>query len=232
MSRVSWLIPVRDRREWLGEAVRSVLADSGEEDEVWVIDDGSQDRPEQVLPRDSRLRLIQQPARGIVAALERGRFEASGQYLARLDSDDYSCPGRVAAQVAALDAEPGLSAVGGRVGIHPDQRLPAEGMRRYLAWLNQLRDPSRELLVESPLAHPAVMMRARDVDKVGGYRDFQGPEDYDLWLRLVQSGGGIRNLDLEVVWIRDHGARLTRVDARYSLAAFRRTRWTLFALRF
>ena len=159
-----------------------------------------------------------------MAALERGRAEAKGQYLARLDSDDCTRPGRVQAQVAALEAEPSLSVVGGKVGLHPEQRLPPEGMRWYLAWLNQLQHPRRELLVESPVAHPAVMMRAIDVERVGGYRDFQGPEDYDLWLRLVQAGGHIRNLDQEVVWIRDHGFRLTRVDPRYSLAAFRRTK--------
>ena len=186
------------------------------------IDDGSQDRPERDLPNDSRVRFIRQPARGIVAALERGRAEAKGQYLARLDSDSVLGP-VVYKQVATLGRTQSES-FGGKVGLHPEQRLPPEGMRWYLAWLNQLQHPRRELLVESPVAHPAVMMRAIDVERVGGYRDFQGPEDYDLWLRLVQAGGHIRNLDQEVVWIRDHGFRLTRVDPRYSLAAFRRTK--------
>jgi len=213
---LSWLLPVYDSRPWLGEAVRSAIAECGPGDEVVVIDDGSHDRPEEVLPLDGRLRLLRQPHRGISAALEQGRRRARGRFLARLDADDVALPGRIAAQLPVL-ADPSVAAVGGRarlLGSAP------EGMRRHLAWVNGLDDLHRELLVESPLFHPAVTLRAEAVEAVGGWREGDFPEDYDLWLRLVAAGWKLRSVEREVLALRDRPDRLTRVDPRYRRAAF------------
>lgn len=213
--KVAWLVPVRDGAPWLGEAVGSALAECGEGDEVVVVDDGSRDDPASVLPPDPRVRLIVQPPLGIVAALERGRRAIDAPLVARLDADDLALPGRLAAQKAALVADPRLAAVGGRArpGAMP------EGMARYVAWINGIRDVHRELLVESPLVHPSVLMRAEAVEDVGGYRAGPFPEDYDLWLRLAVSWR-LGVVDREVVAWRDRPGRLTRTDPRYGRAAF------------
>ena len=93
-----------------------------------------------------------------------------------------------------------------------------------MSWVNGLEDPHPQLLVESPLFHPAVCFRASAVESVGGYRDGILPEDYDLWLRLVSAGHRLQNLPQEVVAIRDRSDRLTRSDPRYSKTAFRQVR--------
>lgn len=218
--RVSWLMPVRDGGPWVGAAAASALAESGPEDELVVVDDGSREPP--ALPTDPRIVLLRQPPRGIAAALEAGRAAARGRWLARLDADDEALPGRIEAQLAALHADPGLVAVGGR----GRWRAPVpEGMRLYLDWINGLCAEGapalhRELLVESPLLHPATTLRADALAAVGGWRELDGPEDYDLWLRLVDAGGRLGAVDREVVLLRDHPARLTRSDARYRPSAF------------
>jgi glycosyltransferase involved in cell wall biosynthesis len=214
-TRVAWLIPVRDGAEWLGDAVRSALAQSLPHDEVIVVDDGSRDSPGRVLPRDPRVRLLVQPPGGIVAALEHGRHATDAPYLARLDCDDLALPGRLDAQVALLDAEPDVVAVGGRA---PTDGLP-EGMRHYVAWVNGLEDLHRELLVESPLFHPGTTLRAAALARVGGYRHGPFPEDYDLWLRLARIGR-LAAVPLEVVAWRDRPGRLTRTDPRSARKAF------------
>jgi glycosyltransferase involved in cell wall biosynthesis len=214
-TRVAWLIPVRDGAEWLGAAVRSAIAQSLPHDEVIVVDDGSRDVPERVLPRDPRIRLLAQPPSGIVAALELGRRHTAAPYLARLDCDDLALPGRLDAQVAVLDANPDVVAVGGRAVT---DGLP-EGMRRYVTWVNGLQDLHRELLVESPLFHPGTTLRARSLAEVGGYRDGPFPEDYDLWLRLARVGR-LAAVPLDVVAWRDRPGRLTRTDPRYARRAF------------
>ncbi len=180
-DRVAWLIPVRDGASWLGEAVASALAECAPGDEVVVVDDGSLDHPARVLPRDGRVKLYARPHRGIVGALEFGRRQTDAPYLARLDCDDLAIPGRIAAQRALLDSRPEVAVVGGRA---VEEGLP-EGMRRYVAWVNGLEDLHREILVESPLVHPGTLLRAAAVEDVGGYRDGDFPEDYDLWLRLA-----------------------------------------------
>jgi len=225
LVKVSWLIPVRDGRAWLAGAVGSALEQCAEDDEVLVIDDGSADGPGAVLPRDRRLRLLTQPPLGIAMALERGRKEARGAVLARLDADDIALPGRIAAQLEVL-REAGVGAVGGRgrlLGVAPS------GMRQYLAWVNGLTDLHRELLVESPLLHPAVALRAEAVAAVGGWRQGDFPEDYDLWLRLAAAGWALRAVSREVVALRDRPERLTRTDPRYRRAAFTALKQQWFA---
>lgn len=213
--KVAWLIPVRDGAPWLGDAVASALAECAPDDEIVVVDDGSRDDPARVLPADARVRLLHQPPSGIVAALERARAATDAPLLARLDCDDLVLPGRIAAQKAALLADPDLAAVGGRA---PTDGLP-EGMARYIAWINGLQDVRREILVESPLIHPSVLMRAAAVAEVGGYRHGPFPEDYDLWLRLA-ARWRLGMVPREVVAWRDRPGRLTRTDARYGRAAF------------
>lgn len=214
---VSWLMPVRNGGAWLQRAVHSGLACCASDDEFIVVDDGSTDDPRQHLPSDRRIRFFQQPPLGIVAALEHGRAKARGAYIARLDCDDVALPGRIEAQLAAFSCDPQLGAVGGQAVL--DDAL-GEGMQRYVHWVNSLSDLTVARLIESPLFHPAVTFRADAVAAVGGYRDGDFPEDYDLWLRLVAAGWRIANVDLPVVRLQDRTDRLTRTDPRYRRNAF------------
>ena len=80
----------------------------------------------------------------------------------------------------------------------------------------------RDLFVECPIPHPTLLARREAVEAVGGYRDVPWPEDYDLLLRLWAAGGGLRNVEELALRWREYPARLSRVDARYSLDAFTR----------
>ena len=57
---------------------------------------------------------------------------------------------------------------------------------------------------------------------MGGYRDFDGPEDYDLWLRLALAGGAFAKVPRVLLRWRDRPDRLTRSDSRYRPEAFMR----------
>jgi glycosyltransferase involved in cell wall biosynthesis len=213
--RTSWLIPVRDCERWIAQAVGSALGECGADDEVLVVDDGSTDHSVARIPQDPRIRVLRQPPSGIVTALNRGLAAARGELVARLDADDVVIPGRLAVQREVLALKPGLGAVGGRaVPMRDDGPVPAF-MSRYVAWVNGLSDVHREILVESPLFHPATTLRREAVLDVGGYRDGDFPEDYDLFLRLVRGGWGLANLDRPVLRWRDREGRLTRTDRRY-----------------
>lgn len=221
---VSWLLPVRDAPDTYQEAVASALAECGPDDEVVVVDDGSAS-PVRV-PSDPRVHLIRTGPRGIVAALETGRAQARGAWIARLDADDVALPGRLRAQRGAM--EDGVGAVGGRARTLPPF---GPGMDRYISWLNSVEDPHRELLIEAPLIHPATTISASALAAVGGWRDVDAPEDYDLWLRLVDAGYRLVTVPEEVVALRDRPERLTRTDPRYRPAAHRRLKMDWLAPR-
>jgi hypothetical protein len=139
-----------------------------------------------------------------------------------MDADDLSLPGRLRAQVDALDADPTLGALGTRVEAFPEHAV-AEGMRRYVSWQNALITPDdhrRQIFVESPLCHPSVMLRAEALARVGGFRDGPFPEDYDLWLRLDATGFGLAKLPRVLLRWRHRPGRATLLDPRYARERF------------
>lgn len=223
------LMPARNAGRWIEATLASVLAQTWGDFTLLLVDDGSTDDTAALASRtaqgDPRLQLVPGPGRGIVAALEAGRaaLAPSVRYVARMDADDLMHPERLALQVAALEAEPDLAVVASRVALlrdfepGDDAGIDADGMARYVAWLNTLDTPAsvaREMFVESPVCHPAVMMRRDALAAVGGYQDPPWTEDYDLWLRLHLAGHRFRVLPEVLHTWRDHGRRTTRTDPR------------------
>jgi hypothetical protein len=76
---------------------------------------------------------------------------------------------------------------------------------------------ARDLLVEAPLVHPAAAIRRGPLERAGGWRDGDFPEDYDLWLRLAEAGHRLTNVPEVLLDWRESPGRLTRTDGRYAL---------------
>lgn len=238
---LSVVVPFRDAGETVAEALASVLEERTVPLEVLAIDDGSTDEGPSIVSAmagvDPRLRLERSPGRGIVAALQRGLSLARFPFVARMDGDDLSLPGRFPAQLDALARAPHVAAIGARVEGFPACDV-GEGSRVYLEWLNGILTPedhARELFVESPLCHPTVVMRRDALEAVGGYRDFDGPEDYDLWLRLDAAGHALAKVDEVYLRWRHHPRRMTLRDGagrgKLSLDGFARAKAPFLATR-
>jgi glycosyltransferase involved in cell wall biosynthesis len=225
---ISVLLPCRNASVTLAEAVSSALADMDPDDELVLVDDGSTDGSDAVAAAiaraDRRVRVVRGPGRGIAAALTAGLAACSGAWIARMDADDVTLPGRLAAERALLEGDPTLGVVGTQVEPFG---APAEGMLRYAAWQNALVTPAdhaRAIFVESPICHPSAMIRRAALDAIGGYREGAFPEDYDLWLRLAAAGWRLAKVPRVLLRWRIHGGNATFTDPRFSLAAFRALR--------
>ncbi len=224
------LLPVRDAERWLGSCLRSLGRQTLREFEVVAVDDGSRDGSLPMLEgwaaRDPRMRVLSTPPRGLVAALNEGLAACRAPLVARMDADDAAHPFRLEAQLRLFEEYPAADVVSCGVRFVPVHAV-GEGLRRYQDWLNGLRDHEAVLLerfVESPVAHPAVMVRRRVLERAGGWRDPGWPEDYDLWLRLAELGAVFATVPRVLHFWRDHAGRLTRRDPRYSREAFTRAR--------
>ncbi|TMA54760.1 MAG: glycosyltransferase family 2 protein, partial [Deltaproteobacteria bacterium] len=120
---VSVVVPTFNRAHVLGASLASLLAETGVDLELIVVDDGSTDDTAAWLEAhpDPRVRAIRGPHAGIAAARNRGLAAARAPFVAFHDSDDLALPGRLGVPVAHLRAHPDVDVV-----IQNGRMLPAD----------------------------------------------------------------------------------------------------------
>ena len=195
MPRVSVVIASYEHEAYVADCLESVLAQTFQDFEIVVTDDGSTDATAQRIRalRDPRIRLeVFERNRGACIALNHGIRRARGELVAILNSDDLFEPDKLALQVAWLDAHPQVGAVfawptvvderGERFSDerHKDFAVFHVENRDRHAWLRHFFDAG------NCLCHPTLMVRRGCYDAVGLYdaRLAQVP-DLDMWIRLA-----------------------------------------------
>jgi glycosyltransferase involved in cell wall biosynthesis len=190
---VSVTIPAFNAAANIRQTLNSVLAQTYQEIEVIVVDDGSSDATSAVvqefLTRDARFQLVRQSNAGVGAARNTAIRKARGKYIAPLDADDYWFPEKLEKQVACAEQrgnETGLVYCWykvldehGRLSI--GHRQTAEGCLRHASILRNI------------VGNGSVpLLRATALEKVGLYLTrteqlgAQGCEDWDLYLRISE----------------------------------------------
>ena len=112
---VSVIMSMRNSASTVGAAVRSVLMQTLRDWELIVIDDGSSDQSSAIVEgfHDERIRLIRETrSAGLAARLNQAVGLCGGEFIARMDADDFCFPKRLARQVARLREDPQLDLVG------------------------------------------------------------------------------------------------------------------------
>jgi glycosyltransferase involved in cell wall biosynthesis len=227
---VSILLPFRNAASTLPECLDSIQKQTLNNFEALLINDGSEDRSAELIKEralnDPRISLIEPGCIGLVAALNLGIAKARSELIARMDADDIMHPDRLRLQEEFLHLNPDISLVGCKVELFPDHIIRT-GYREYVRWQNRCIEPGdivANLYVESPLAHPSVMIRRISLEHVGGYVEGPFPEDYDLWFRFREAGFRMAKLPQTLLSWRERHDRTSRVDQRYSREAFDRLR--------
>lgn len=219
MPTVSVIIPVKDGAQYVGEALQSILDQDLADIEVIVVDDGSCDDSAAIATsisdRDGRVKVVANHGKGIVDALNMGISLAQASLVARMDCDDVSLPDRLRLQVACFEADPDLQLLG-TAGLQIDR----DGKLLRPIDVPAGNDPLRDALARyNPMLHPTVMFRTEAVRRAGGYRRaFTYAEDYDLWLRLSETGK-LANMEVPLVKLRSHPGQISRVKQDQQKAA-------------
>lgn len=190
VPRVTVLMPVFNTARYLSAAIESILAQTFEDFEFVIVDDGSTDGSGEIAARhareDSRIRLVRQQNRGVSAASNAGVAVARGELVARFDADDLSLPDRLAVQVDYMDRHPDVLAVGSSFEV-----MDAKGRPLTVLYPPCSPEEIEELLLTGhcPISNPSAMMRRSALERIGGYdTSFVTAGDYDLWLRMSEHG--------------------------------------------
>jgi hypothetical protein len=211
--RVTVLLAVHNGGAYLREAVGSVLAQTLEDFELLLVDDGSTDGAVESLPEDARIRVLRNDRNiGQIPSLNRGLREATGAYVARLDHDDVCLPRRLEAEVEALDAMTEVALVSTWVDIvDSDGRLWTRISSEVGSYVDFL---ARVTVGDVPLVHPAIMFRRDVVLRLGGFDESLGAaEDQDLYRRLALAGHSAYVVPERLLIYRRHEEQMTFAQA-------------------
>ena len=192
---VSVVIPLYNAEAFIRKTVESVLHQTFQDFEIIVVDDGSTDTGPDIAremgKNDGRIRVVRIPNSGRPSVPRNvGISNSNGEFVAFLDQDDLWDSQKLALQVGLLNENPALDFVSSvaetfgnisffseRFGIIP---------RKY-----HLRDKS--YLLTSPIVCSSVVARKKVLEQFGGFDEdprLIAVEDYDLWIRILESGEG------------------------------------------
>ncbi len=240
MPRISVIIPAYNCEKFILPCMHSLLAQTEQDWEAIIVDDGSTDRTLEIATRiaaeDSRLRLISQPHSGKPGiARNTGLRQAKGEFLCFLDGDDCYDERKLARQLAVMDTYPSVACI-----FHDVRLIDAEGCKLAATYLGEvafLEKARANLVAENDhlyLSGPgfygfisveingmhtsAVMIRRSAFDEGELYfpEDIEIGEDIDLWFRIAK-GRQVAFIDEALSSYRQHEASITRNHERVLL---------------
>lgn len=229
MPRLTVVTPIYNGARFLAHAIESILSQSFAEFEYILIDDGSTDDSYTVAAafarRDARIQLVRQARnQGISRTLNRALTMAAGEYVAILDQDDLAREGRLAQQVAYLDAHPALVLVGSQVEIVDSNGAPV-GVRAMPAHPGVAR---WDFLLRCCVQHSAATMRRAAAISTGGYAlHHRYAAEYDLFWRMAQQGDVV-NLPDVLAAHRIDASQTSHTKAQIQHAEVTLWQWALY----
>lgn len=188
---MSILLYVHDGGRYLGAAIDAIRAQTHDDWELCVVDDGSTDATASILTAasaDPRVRIEHQQARGrdrLHETFNRCLAMARHDLLAVANADDVWLPGKLAAQVAFLEAEPAVDVcwhdatfidAAGRVTLGGFRRVPSGNVHRNLR--------ARDFVTGNPIPNPTTLFR-RSLLPVVGVQEVGWMHDYQFWFKAA-----------------------------------------------
>lgn len=188
--KISVIMGVFNGEERLKEAIYSIIEQTYENWEFIICDDcstdGSYKKLLEIAEKDKRIIIIRNEKNlGLASTLNKCIEIAKGEYIARMDDDDYSYLDRFEKQVDFLDnnieydfVSSSLDIYNGKIITHKQNAISNKPKKEDFLW-------------GSCFAHAATMFRKKSIDYVNGYRvskETRRAEDYDLFMRMYSKG--------------------------------------------
>lgn len=180
--QVSVIIPTYNRAQRLGKAIDSVLAQSHQDFELIVVDDGSEDNTDELIENyNSDIVYIRQENSGAAAARNRGIEKARYNLLAFLDSDDWFAENKLKTQIEAMSQNPSC------LISHTNEIWYRNGqiLNQKLKHKKSSGDIFAQSLELCAVGMSTIMIHKEIFDRYGFFDEgYPCCEDYEFWLRI------------------------------------------------
>jgi glycosyltransferase involved in cell wall biosynthesis len=225
---VSVVMPVYNTAEFVAAAIESIVKQSYKNWELIVVDDASTDDSWKIIQRfakkNKRIKALRNSKNlGVASTANRALKLISGQFLARMDSDDIALLNRLAKQVVFLQKHPEYVAIGGQCQVIDEQNRVI-GRKRFPTNPKQVKDMAFYWL---SIQQPAMMInRALLPKKFSWYQSgVTSGEEHELIFKLF-TYGLVGNLKEVVLRYRLHSSNICRVHPKQDFRLIFKTRWS------
>jgi len=215
-------MPVKNAGKYITDCLDSILAQSHIHWELIAVNDHSDDNSEEILKQyasfDKRIIPIRNRGNGIICALRLALSFCDGQFITRMDADDFMNPQKLNFMLKDLVAHGTGHVALGQVKYFAENGVK-DGYRRYEAWLNALTLQGAnfsELYKECVIPSPCFMIHKEDLLKAGGFESDIYPEDYDLAFRFYRQGYKCIPTRETLHYWRDYETRTSRTHENYA----------------
>lgn len=219
---ISILIPFKNVENYFQECLASIKNQTYAQWEVIAVNDHSNDRSLDIAMKfsreDHRFLILNNHDSGIIAALRLAYEKSNGEFITRMDADDYMALNRLEVMVGLLLKKgKGFLALG-QVNYFAKDGVN-EGYRKYEQWLNGLTakgDNYKEIYKECVVPSPCWMVHKSDLERCGSFEPDRYPEDYDLAFRFYEHHLTCIPCHQVLHYWRDYKTRTSRTSAHYA----------------
>lgn len=231
MPKVSVIIPVYNQDLFIGQAIDSVFAQTHEDYEIIVVNDGSTDETGQILDRyGNRIRVVNQKNKGLAAARNTGLRFARGEMIGFLDADDLWYPEMLSTTVSHLTKNPDIDLVCGAWDLIDKSGQTIRKANKPSTVRARIRADFLGAIALGNLFPVHAVLVRRNCFECCGFFDtaLRAMEDWDLWLRMAAHGHKIDFIDVPIARYRRHDGCMT-LDPQRMESSFHKVLSKLFA---
>lgn len=219
---VSILIPFKNVAEYFEECLDSIQKQTYTNWEVVAVNDNSNDLSVTIAKsfaaKDARFKILDNDEAGIITALRIAYLNSKGDYISRMDADDYMAKDRIKIMAESLATHGKETLAIGKVKYFSKKGVK-NGYDRYEKWLNKLTatgDNFKEIYKECVIPSPCWMVHRSDFDACGAFKSNRYPEDYDLAFRFYEKGLKCLPCTTTLHYWRDYDIRTSRTSEHYA----------------
>lgn len=210
---ISVVMPVYNRSDLVARAIESILNQTFADFEFIIVDDGSDEATKKILSEyakaDNRIHLLRNAEnKGIAYARQRGLDAARGEFIAVMDSDDWSAPDRLKKSLSFMRDHPEIDAMTGFIKKLPkDQSLPAVtvGEPYQKAFLPGHYEVDLTFYNSFPNVASFYKRAFVQENNIRYNPEIISAEDYDFWRQVILKGGKMASVSDTFVYVRSHG---------------------------